>query len=185
MSSQRLQFLEQPLFEFLHILDLHPSELRCSTHSNLQRGRGGEGRGGEGRGGEGRGGEGRGGEGRGGEGRGGEGRGGEGRGGEGREGRGAEGRGTRCHTVHAASVGREEGRRGGEGRRGEGRGEEGRRGERSCSACQQYSKSEPCWVLNPGPGSQMLVPTELLELLSTGAVGQLYIATKPASSTCQ
>ena len=33
--------------------------------------------------------------------------------------------------------------------------------------------------------SQMLLSTELLEPLGRGAVGKLYIATKPASSTCQ
>ena len=48
-------------------------------------------------------------------------------------------------------------------------------------------KSEPSWVLNPGPSDcypDVLTP-ELLELLSRGAVGKLYVATKPASSTYQ
>ena len=48
-------------------------------------------------------------------------------------------------------------------------------------------KSGPSWGLNPGPSEykSMLLPIELLEPLGRGAVGKLYIATKPASSTCQ
>ena len=40
-------------------------------------------------------------------------------------------------------------------------------------------------VITVGITSQMLLPTELLEPIGRGAVGKLYIATKPASSTCQ
>ena len=45
----------------------------------------------------------------------------------------------------------------------------------------------PSWGLNPGPSdceSDALIAT-VLELLSRGAVGKLYISTKPASGTRQ